>query len=101
MGVSVVNALSDRLHVEVALNQTLYTQTYERGAPKTKLVNEGKVHNRRGTKITFTRTRKSSARARISFPSASTDGALKAYLFGGVEIRWNCAAGLIGEKDVQ
>ncbi len=100
VGVSVVNALSDRLHVEVALNQTLYTQTYERGAPKTKLVNEGKVHNRRGTKITFHPDAEIFGKGAHFIPKRLYKMARsKAYLFGGVEIRWNCAAGLIGEKD--
>jgi topoisomerase-4 subunit B len=53
VGVSVVNALSDRLEVEVALDQELYTQSYSRGTPTTKLLKKGRVHNRRGTKITF------------------------------------------------
>ena len=33
VGVSVVNALSERLEVEVARGQTLYRQTFERGKP--------------------------------------------------------------------
>ena len=100
VGISVVNALSDWLEVEVARDQQLYVQRYERGAPKTKLVNKGKVHNRRGTKVTF-------------HPDAEIFGAgatfkparlyrmarSKAYLFGGVEIRWTCAPSLIQGKD--
>ena len=37
VGVSVVNALSERLEVEVARGQKLYAQVFERGVPKTKL----------------------------------------------------------------
>src|ERR1700722_17297060 len=37
VGVSVVNALSDKLVVEVARDKKLYTQEYSRGKPKTKL----------------------------------------------------------------
>src|SRR5262245_14728012 len=37
VGVSVVNALSDRLEVEVARGQELFRQVFERGKPKTKL----------------------------------------------------------------
>src|SRR3981189_1091267 len=48
-GLSVVNALSERLEVEVARGQTLYAQTFERGKPKTKLTTVGRAPNRRGT----------------------------------------------------
>src|ERR1700726_971466 len=48
VGVSVVNALSARLEVEVARGQVLYRQVFERGVPKSKLENLGRVTNRRG-----------------------------------------------------
>jgi topoisomerase IV subunit B len=53
VGVSVVNALSSRLEVEVARGQQLYRMAFERGHPKGKLEDLGKVNNRRGTKIRF------------------------------------------------
>src|SRR3978361_1878761 len=53
VGVSVANALSDRMEVEVARDQQLYRMTFERGTPKGKLESLGKVHNRRGTRIRF------------------------------------------------
>src|ERR1700704_3650290 len=53
VGVSVVNALSERLEVEVARGQELYRQVFERGKPKTKLEKLGRVLNRRGTKVRF------------------------------------------------
>src|SRR6516164_3410407 len=46
VGVSVVNALSERLEVEVARGGVLYRQIYERGTPKTKLETVSKVANR-------------------------------------------------------
>src|ERR1700761_7439469 len=48
VGVSVVNALSERLEVEVALNQTLYRQVFERGHAIGPLETLGRVQNRRG-----------------------------------------------------
>src|ERR1700684_101783 len=51
VGVSVVNALSEKLEVEVARAQTLYPQTLERGKPTSKLTVVGKTLNRRGTKV--------------------------------------------------
>ncbi len=96
VGVSVVNALSDVFEVEVARNQTLYRQTFSRGAPQGPVVEVGRITNRRGTKIRF-------------HPDADIFGAAakfeparvfrmarsKAYLFGGVEIRWSCDPALL------
>src|SRR5688572_1446278 len=53
VGLSVVNALSDKLTVEVARDRQLWTQDYSRGKAKTKLKNMGAVNNRRGTTIRF------------------------------------------------
>src|SRR5437016_12096516 len=53
VGLSVVNALSDQLTVEVARDRHLYVQQYSRGKPKTKLKDKGAVSNRRGTTIRF------------------------------------------------
>ena len=53
VGISVVNALSDKLIVEIARDQTLYTQTYSRGHATSKLSSGEKVHIRRGTTIRF------------------------------------------------
>src|SRR5438034_1896361 len=59
VGVSVVNALSARLEVEVARGQKLYRMAFERGHPEGKLEDLGKINNRRGTKIRFRPDRKS------------------------------------------
>src|SRR5215468_4098785 len=53
VGVSVVNALSERMEVEVARGGQLYRQIYQRGKPKGSLEKLGKVANRRGTKVRF------------------------------------------------
>src|ERR1700737_3829392 len=53
VGVSVVNALADRLEVEVARDRKLWSQGYCRGIPKTSLVDRGAVQNRRGTTVRF------------------------------------------------
>ena len=101
VGVSVVNALSEHLEVEVARGQKLYRQTYTRGAPDGPLKALGAVNNRRGTKVRFKPDPKifgkgvAFAPARLFRMSRS-----KAYLFGGVEIRWSCAAALLaGDKE--
>lgn len=52
VGVSVVNALSERLDVEVARDGKLWSQSYERGRPKAKL-KAAKAIKRTGTTVTF------------------------------------------------
>jgi len=102
VGVSVVNALSDRFEVEVARDQTLYTQSYVRGAPTGKLADMGRVHNRRGTRITFHPDPDIFGKGARFIPKRLYKMARsKAYLFGGVEIRWSCAASLIGDDTPQ
>jgi DNA gyrase subunit B len=52
VGVSVVNALSERVDVEIWRDGGTYEQTYERGRPATPF-NQTGVTERRGTKLTF------------------------------------------------
>ena len=52
VGVSVVNALSERLDLEIWRNDLVYQQSYERGRPVAPLTVTGRTR-RRGTKITF------------------------------------------------
>jgi topoisomerase-4 subunit B len=98
VGSSVVNALSEKMDVEVARDRILWKQSYALGQPQTKLVNAGPVHNRRGTTIRFK-------------PDTSIFGPMKfgparlykfcrskAYLFRGVEIRWSCDPSLIKDE---
>jgi topoisomerase IV subunit B len=101
VGLSVVNALSDLLTIEVARNRTLYTQGYAYGKPTTKLVNNGAVQNRRGTTITFHPDAKIFGDKFHFRPSTLYRMVRsKAYLFKGVEIRWSCDEGLVKEGDV-
>src|SRR6059058_1316951 len=91
VGVSVVNALSSRLEVEVARSQKLYKMSFERGHPKGKLEDLGEINNRRGTRIRFKPDpeifgAKATFKPQRLFKMARS----KAYLFGGVKIRWRC-----------
>jgi DNA gyrase subunit B len=52
VGVSVVNALSERLDLETKRDGGVYTQTYKRGEPVTPLKKVGKTKGT-GTKVTF------------------------------------------------
>src|SRR5436853_87657 len=52
VGVSVVNALSRRLEVQVARDGSVWQQTFERGGPKSRL-RKMKASNKSGTIVTF------------------------------------------------
>lgn len=95
VGLSVVNALSARLIVEVFSNREVWQQEYAQGHPLTPLENKGTSSYRRGTQITF-----------WPDPEIFGEGAKfkpltlykmvrsKAYLFKGVTIHWECDDGL-------
>jgi topoisomerase IV subunit B len=102
VGVSVANALSERMEVEVAREQTLYKMAFERGKPKGKLEKAGRAPNRRGTKIRFRPDPQIfGAKAAFKPDRVFKMTRSKAYLFGGVEIRWHCDKALLkGVEDV-
>ncbi|MDP3318451.1 MAG: DNA topoisomerase IV subunit B, partial [Bosea sp. (in: a-proteobacteria)] len=96
VGVSVVNALSDRLEVEVARGKVLYRQVFSRGLPQGPLETVGPVANRRGTRVRFHPDAQIFGEGAQFVPARLFRMARsKAYLFGGVEIRWRCAPGLL------
>jgi topoisomerase-4 subunit B len=90
VGVSVGNALSEGLSVEVARDRRLYRQQYQRGAPLGKLEDCGPVQNRRGTTLSFHPDPEIFADAAFKPAALYRMARSKAYLFRGVEIRWSC-----------
>jgi topoisomerase-4 subunit B len=92
VGVSVVNALSESLEVEVARGRRLWRQRFSRGRPLGPIEELGEVHNRRGTRVRF-RPDPAIFGKDVRFDPARLYrmARSKAYLFGGVEIRWTCA----------
>ncbi|MFH6784493.1 MULTISPECIES: DNA topoisomerase IV subunit B [Methylobacterium] len=95
VGISVVNALSDVLEVEVARNQTLYRQTFSRGHAQGNLETVGRVQNRRGTRVRFHPDAEIFGEHKLDPRRLFKMARSKAYLFGGVEIRWRCAPALL------
>jgi len=100
VGISVVNALSDRLEVTVARDRKLYTQSFSRGLATSKLNDKGAIQNRRGTTVTFHPDPEifgdqTHFRASRLYRMARS----KAYLFRGVEIRWHCDAAYLRGDD--
>ncbi len=101
VGVSVVNALSDKIEVEVARGQQLYRQEFSRGIPLGPVALVGKVQNRRGTKVRFHPDPQIfGAAAKFSPARLFRMARSKAYLFGGVEIRWSCTPSLVEGTDI-
>ena len=100
VGISVVNALSDELEVEVARGKAIYSQSYSKGHAVTKLRETGKTQNRRGTTIKFHPDpeifgNKAQFRPKKIYNFVRS----KAYLFRGVEIRWKVDPVLIDASD--
>jgi topoisomerase IV subunit B len=96
VGVSVANALAERMEVEVARGQMLHRMVFERGKPKSKLEKLGRAPNRRGTRVRFRPDPQIfGAKAHFKPERVFKMTRSKAYLFGGVEIRWSCAKELL------
>ena len=100
VGLSVVNALSEKLVVEVAREKKLYRQEYAKGKPITALELIGNCPNRRGTSITFKPDAEIFEGNNTFIPNRIYRMARsKAFLFKGVKINWSCASELIAEGD--
>jgi topoisomerase-4 subunit B len=98
VGISVVNALSDALTVEVARDRKLWIQEYSRGAAKTRLKSGGGV-NRRGTTVRFHPDPEIFGKnAHLKPATIYRMARAKAALFRGVEIRWSCDPSLIRDE---
>jgi topoisomerase-4 subunit B len=100
VGISVVNALSDALEVEVARDRRLYRQSYSRGVPLGGIEDCGPVQNRRGTALSFHPDSDIFADANFRPAILYRMARSKAYLFRGVEIRWSCDPSLPRPADV-
>ena len=98
VGVSVVNALSDALIIETVRDQQLYRQSFSRGKPTSGVENIGRINNRRGTSVRFHPDPEIfGGRAQLSAQRLFKMTRAKAYLFGGVELRWSCDESHAGE----
>ena len=91
VGVSVVNALSEMLNVEITRDGKVYGQTYSRGVPQTELKVIRDLQNRSGTKISFKPDKEIFGdNNHFSYKFIYEFIKSKAYLFNGVKILWNC-----------
>lgn len=97
VGISVVNALSDYLEVEVVREKQLYRQSYCRGEPTSKLTNLGEISRGKGTTVAFRPDAEIFGKAKFRPERLYKLARSKGYLYRGVEIRWKCDATLIAE----
>jgi len=99
VGLSVVNALSSKLNVQITKNYKVYSQNYIRGkiVDTLKLIGKNKIKN--GTQITFTPDKKIFG-DNINFKPEKIYAISKnkAYLQKGVKIIWECNKKLINKK---
>ncbi|MGE3770108.1 MAG: DNA topoisomerase IV subunit B [Bdellovibrionales bacterium] len=99
VGVSVVNALSDPLYVEVARDKQLYGQTYSKGTPQEKLKKLGPTA-RRGTSVKFKPDLTIFGKDAHFKPAGIYKMAkAKAFLQRGVTIDWSCPQQLVEGTD--
>jgi len=85
VGLSVVNALSENLEVEIWRNGQVYNQSYERGNPTTALEVAGTT-KKRGTKVTFRPDSLIFETIEFSFDTLAQRLRELAFLNGGVTI---------------
>ncbi|MEM9571240.1 MAG: DNA topoisomerase IV subunit B [Pseudomonadota bacterium] len=98
VGSSVVNALSERMEVEVARDKKLYFQAFERGKVVGPLELKGPAPNRRGTTVRFRPDMEIfGEKLRFKPQRLFQMTRSKAYLYRGVEVRWKCDPELLPE----
>ena len=101
VGLSVVNALSESLVVEIARDKKLYRQAYSKGKPLTALELVGNAPNRRGTSITFKPDPEIfGVNSNLNPNKVYRMARSKAFLFKGIRILWKCAPEVLSEGDV-
>lgn len=93
VGISVVNALSEWLEVEVASNRRLHRMRCERGEVVGGLKDCGAIQNRRGTRVRFLPDPEIFGADRSFEPLRLYRMAQsKAYLFQNLHVEWQCAS---------
>jgi DNA gyrase subunit B len=85
VGVSVVNALSSRLELEIRRDGKIYRQNYEKGVPTADLIEDGTT-KRRGTRILFWPDAEIFETTAFSFETLSQRIREMAFLNAGVKI---------------
>ena len=101
VGISVVNALSEFLDIEVYRDKNVYLQSFKKGIPQGGLIKLNKKTNKRGTKVSFKpdesifdKNTKFNINKLYEFCKS------KAYLFAGIELIWQCDKALSSSNNL-
>jgi topoisomerase-4 subunit B len=98
VGISVVNALSSELTVEVLREGKLYSQQYSKGHAVTKITSKPSASKGSGTKVTFHPDEEIFGdKAQFNPERIYNSAKAKAYLYSGVKIKWECNPELLSE----
>ncbi len=95
VGLSVVNALSDYLRIEVVRNKQLYYQEYSKGKPTTSLVATTASNREKGTTVIFHADPEIFGNLLMHPLKLYTMARAKAFLFAGITIDWECPEELV------
>lgn len=88
VGISVVNALSSFMEIEVARDGKVWKQTFSKGSPTSTLEEIGETRNKRGTSVTFIPDDSIFETCEFSADRLRQMVRSKAYLYRGVTICW-------------
>ena len=99
VGLSVVNALSSKLNIQVTKNSKIYSQDYSKGKILNKLKVKGKNKIKNGTLITFSPDPEIFGKDVNFKPDKIYElSKNKAYLQRGIKIYWECNKDLLNRK---
>jgi len=99
VGLSVVNALSSKLIIDITKNSKIYSQSYSQGKILNKLKTKGKSKFKSGTSITFTPDKDIFGKEIQFDPEKVYEIAKnKSYLQKGVKIYWECNKSLLNRN---
>ena len=98
VGISVVNALSEKLEVKIYNKSKLYSQIYQKGIPKSKVKIEKCTKGLKGTEITFTPDREIFESIAFSPKKLYSFVKMKAVLVKGTQISFSVNKELIDDK---
>ncbi len=97
VGISVVNALSDYVEVQVARSRQAWRQTFSQGKPTSALMADEGMTNWRGTNVRFHPDPEIFGDIQFKAKTLYDLAKSKAYLFKGVEINWWCDPSLLSD----
>ncbi len=90
VGISVVNALSDKMEVQVIKNGEIWQQFYSRGKAVSKLEKIGSANKKNGTKIFFHPDPEIFGHNKFNPLKIYKFAKSKAYLSKSVKVKWKC-----------